>query len=336
MEGEKRLPFVCTVVLSYGLIDDTIQSLNSLQSLIAIQQQIIVVQNGALEDELNKIETLFPGIHIIRNGKNIGGAAGRNLGIRCAITYNPDYLFFLDNDATVASTALQELILVSEENPQAGFLGCIVYCKSEPKKIMSAGAFIERSLVDVHILQVDRKLKFFEVDYIPSCSMLVPIKTIALTGELDSRLFVYDEDLDWCLRGRKSGLKTLVVTKAAAYHKDTQQKIKHPMRIYYGMRNRLTVAKRRGLFLSIWEKNVLHYLFSASFKTLRSNSETSFMVFIAIWTGFFHFLKGRLGKGPHFLDRPAEAFSEVRVRRKLMKTPLYSALRYLKHLLLMH
>ena len=76
--------------------------------------------------------------------------------------------------------------------------------------------------------------------------MLIPMEVFNKIGEMDESFFVYDEDLDWCLRGRDVGYKVIVLRDAVAYHNSPGTKLIRPSRIYYGTRNRLILARKHG------------------------------------------------------------------------------------------
>ncbi len=312
-------PIVCSIVLAFGSESELFNCISALVCQEGIQQHIIVVQNGARLSLMDDLEETFSALEVIRNGENVGAAAGRNIGIRKAARYDADYIFLADNDAVVTPNAVHELVRASEDRPDAGFLSSLVYRKSQPEKIFSAGAFVQPPLDTIHLYQIDAGSTAIEVDFAPSLAMLVPMTTIRRVGLMDERLFVYDEDLDWCLRGCECGLKTIVITSSLAYHDTTPQKRASPRRIYYGTRNRLVVANRYGFFSSILEWKVARRLAQRFFGRLVQRGDLSFTGASAHLVAVTHFLWGRLGQCPSFLNHPYEGFVEGRIRRRLRR-----------------
>jgi GT2 family glycosyltransferase len=319
--GNQSPPLVGSVVVAFGSPEDTIECLESLGGQADARQIITVVQNGAPEAAMDRFERLFPAIHSIRNGENIGASAGRNLGMRQAMQHNPDFLFFVDNDITLAPNALQELMRAAQDHPDGGFISCTVYLKYDREKILSAGAVMRPPLEDAHLLEVNPNLKTYEVDFVSSCAMLVPAAMVEQIGGMDERLFLWEEDVDWCLRGRQAGWKTIVVTSAAAYHDvRPEEKNLSPKHLYYFLRNRLVVAQRYGYLSSLWQRKVFYPLLLRFFSTLFARTDLSITRALAFMTAIFHFQQGRLGRCPAFLDQNNDAFWERRVRRRLKKT----------------
>jgi GT2 family glycosyltransferase len=332
MNSPSKTPFVCSIVLAYGGTDGLFQCLESL-SAQGVTQQIAIVQNGAPESLLERIAELYPEVSLIRNGGNVGAAAGRNIGIKWAESYHPDYLFFVDNDASLALDALANLIRAARSNTDAGFLGCVIYRKYEPNVVFSAGALMRHPLFDEHISKFDPKLKSYEADFVGTGAMLVPFDIVKSIGYFDEGLFVNYEDADWCLRGKRMGLRTLVVTKAVAYHDVPRAKF-NPRQIYYTTRNRLIVAHRNRLFLSFKEKPVWQGIWSHGFKLILADDDAALTCATAYWLAVLHFNRGRLGECPHWMNIPKDQFAETRIRRRLRNTAPWQLARRVKHILL--
>jgi GT2 family glycosyltransferase len=319
--GDNSSPLIGSVVVAFGSPEDTIECLESLDGQVGARQIITVVQNGAEEAAMDRFESLFPEIRPIRNGENMGAAAGRNLGMRRALEHNPDFLFFVDNDITLAPNALEELLRAAREHPGAGFISCTVYLKYDREKILSAGAVMKPPLGDAHLLEINPNLKTYEVDFVSSCAMLVSAAMVEQIGGMDERLFLWEEDVDWCLRGRQAGWKTIVVTSAAAYHDvRPEEKNLSPKHLYYFLRNRLVIAQRYGYLSSLWQRNVFYPLILRFFNTLFARTDLSVTRALAFMTALFHFRQGRLGRCPAFLDRNNDAFLERRIRRRLRRS----------------
>jgi GT2 family glycosyltransferase len=319
--GNHSSPLVGSVVVAFGSPEDTIECLESLRGQTDARQIITVVQNGAEEAAMDRFERLFPEIHTIRNGENMGAAAGRNLGMRQAMRHDPDFLFYVDNDITLAPNALQELLRAAQDHPDAGFISCIVYLKCDREKILSAGALMKPPLEDAHLLEINPDLKTYEVDFVSSCAMLVPATMAEQIGGMDERLFLWEEDVDWCLRGHQAGWKTIVVASATAYHDARpEEKNLSPKHLYYFLRNRLVVARRYGYLSSLWQKKVFYPLLLRFLNTLFAKTDLSITRAMAFMIALFHFRQGRLGRCPAFLDQNNDAFWERRVRQRLKKT----------------
>jgi GT2 family glycosyltransferase len=78
--------------------------------------------------------------------------------------------------------------------------------------------------------------------------MLMSRIALEKIGLLDSSLFAYHEDVDWCYRGRKLGFKCIYVPYPEVWHKGGATSKKEgrmsPMHRYLGTRNKLAVIKK--------------------------------------------------------------------------------------------
>jgi GT2 family glycosyltransferase len=322
-------PRICPIVLGFG---DQKDMQKCVESLIAQKDveilKIIVVQNGASEDSMASLERTFSNVLVIRNVKNEGAATGRNIAIRASVKFNPDFFFFADNDAIFDNHAIISLVKASKENPDAGLLSCLVLRKSHPEKIFSAGGFVVPPLGAIHIYTINTTLSSWNVDFAPSIGMLFPIRTVKVIGLMDDRLFVYDEDLEWCLRAKKAGLNTLIVRDALAYHDITAGKMQSPKRLYYGQRNRLFVYNQYGYFDSISEPKIINQLVDGLGKTIfGGQGDLSITGAGAYLFAIFDFARKRYGSCPKMFERENTHYLEYKLWVYLRRTLLFTLLK---------
>ena len=69
--------------------------------------EIIIVDNASSDESVEIIASEYPNARLIRSSKNLGFAAGNNLGVKHA---NGQYIALINNDTIVAKDWLQELI----------------------------------------------------------------------------------------------------------------------------------------------------------------------------------------------------------------------------------
>jgi hypothetical protein len=81
--------------------------------------------------------------------------------------------------------------------------------------------------------------------------MFVSSAFVNEVGLMDDDLFLYYEELDWCLRGRKYGWTYTYCPKALVYHKqgasinrEKNSRGNSELSDYYAVRNRLLIARR--------------------------------------------------------------------------------------------
>ncbi len=261
-EMEKKThKHVGAVLLNWNGADLTIACIESLLSGSLIPDHIIVVDNASTDGSIDIIETKFQQVQIIRNTENLGFSGGNNIGIQQLIKMNVDYIWVLNNDTEVDGKCLDELVRVMDNEPNvSGCCGKILY--DNPRdKIWYAGSTLNNyTLKAKHRgeLEID-KGQYNDQDttpFITGCCMFVRKLAWEYTGGFDEQFFAYCEDVDWCLRARKLGLKLRYVPQAIIYHKvsatfkkTTTQKnggTSSPFAIYLGTRNRMFLIRKHA------------------------------------------------------------------------------------------
>jgi hypothetical protein len=216
---EKDLPCVWIVILNWNRPEDTMRCISSLRKLDYPSHRILIVDNGS-DDESVEIFSQLSNIDLLSNDENLGFAAGCNEGIKYALRHGADYTLILNNDTTVSTSMLSELIKVAETDPCIGITGPIIYYADKPSKVWFAGMRFQLGLYVVRKgLHLDPPIAPIEkVDFISGCGMLVRSEIWEHVGLFDPRFFMYYEDLDLCIRTKKTGYKIVCATQARMWH----------------------------------------------------------------------------------------------------------------------
>lgn len=94
----------CFVILHYRASNDTIECIKSIQKLEG-DYKIVIVDNASQNGSIERVEALFANndeIVIIKNTKNLGFAAGNNIGYAYARTQiKADMIAVLNNDIVI-------------------------------------------------------------------------------------------------------------------------------------------------------------------------------------------------------------------------------------------
>ncbi len=163
---------------------------------------------------------------IIKNDKNDGFAEGNNIGIRYAKnTFNPEYFLLLNNDTVVHSEFLSELVTVAEGDQYSGFVGPKVYYYDKKNTIQFTGGgdiYLSKGRTpriangEKDNGQYDRT---YEVGFVGGSCLLCKREVVDKIGLMDPKYFLYFEETDWCLRGKKAGFKSVYAYRARIWHK---------------------------------------------------------------------------------------------------------------------
>jgi GT2 family glycosyltransferase len=156
--------------------------------------------------------------------KNIGFAAGSNLGIKMAREQGCEAILLLNNDTIFGPDLLQGL-LDGLETHRCDMTTPKMLYYDEPNKIWAAGGHLNRWLAYRNVHDGQNKLddgSFDEprrVSFTPFCCVLMRSGVFDKLGSLDESYFVYTEDADYCLRAWRAGLSIWYVPEVELRHK---------------------------------------------------------------------------------------------------------------------
>jgi GT2 family glycosyltransferase len=209
---------VTVVLLNWNEWNDTSLCLSSLQHLDYPNFQVVVVDNGSKDDSAARIREVYPWVHLIENGKNLGFTGGCNTGIRHGLGQGADFIWLLNNDTTVDPGALSALVEKAETDPRIGAVGSAIYYMQQRERMQCwGGGYVNFWLgrAGHFIEQVDDD----EVEFITGCSLLISRAAIDKIGTLDEGFFIYWEDSDICFRLRRAGWRLAVAGQSKIWHK---------------------------------------------------------------------------------------------------------------------
>lgn len=283
------------IVVDNGSTDESIQKLEEYRrkptGAASLWSPELARGNPQQAEESNNL-TRF---RVYSNESNLGFAGGNNVGIKEGLLRGVDYILLLNNDTVVDKNFLKTLVRAGDSDKKIGILGPIVYFFDEPEEIWFAGGRINwirtrgthidykkpaeiypssearqlpgriekpenknaRVLGPPSPLPVKVKGRSNNkiVDYISGCCLLIKKEVIDQIGLMDEDYFLYYEDTDWCLRGKKVGYQCVLAPSAKIYHKVSQSvaKLSSLNYIYYHTRNGLRMAWR----MNGWPKRIV-------------------------------------------------------------------------------
>jgi len=156
-------------------------------------------------------------------------AEGCNIGIRYALAHmEPEYVLLLNNDTVVAPDFLDELVSVAEADPRIGILGPKIYYydfHGRKDVIWAAGGKVRwwhpwvYDGIGTNERDAPRYNRLGSVDWVSGSAMMIKRGTVETLSYLDPRYFFGNEDVEYCIRARKRGLKVVYVPTARVWHK---------------------------------------------------------------------------------------------------------------------
>ena len=245
------MPNVGIVISNYNGWQDTVQCLESLQKQTYRDFEIILLDDASTNDSVQQLQKhLTENTVFLPQEANVGFAAANNVGMRRALADGCDWVLLLNNDTVAAPDFLETLL---RETP-AGAVSCPkMLFLDPPDEIWFAGGELDRATGKVRHLGGHEKdgpafAEKKQVSFITFCCVLLPRQVIEQVGFLDETLFMYCEDVDYCIRLADAGVPLWFLPDARIWHK-AGGSAGGMLSVYYITRNTLYLTckgKSRG------------------------------------------------------------------------------------------
>lgn len=232
-------PTVLTVLLNYRTADMTLKALETaVQEMTDIAGAITVVDNDSRDGSYEKIRDTVQSrgwdrVRVVASGNNGGFGAGNNIAIRMGLPDGsaPDYVYLLNSDAFPEPGSVRKLLETMQANPRCGFAGGYTFGQdgayhntafrfpgilSEFES--SARTWPVSFLLRRFIVAIPEPKKSMNVGWLAGASLLIRRATLDEIGLFDERYFLYFEETDLCLRGRRAGWISRYVKESRIMH----------------------------------------------------------------------------------------------------------------------
>ena len=256
-------PLVSIITINFRDAATTSALLDSITKQSYSNIQVIVVDNGSLEEVSETFKAHYSEVEVIVSKENRGFAGGNNLGIQAA---KGDYLFFVNND-TVFTPDLIEQSLAAFTTDEIGVVAPKIYYFDQPEIIQYAGFTpINPLTARNQTIGKDEKEEgqhdvSNETPYAHGAAMMLRRSVVEQVGAMPEDYFLYYEEMDWCVQIRNAGYKIIYAPKAMIYHKESIAVGKmSPLKTYYLTRNRILFMRRNASRLS-WILFILFFSF---------------------------------------------------------------------------
>jgi GT2 family glycosyltransferase len=229
---------VSAVIVSFNtapLLERAIRSLlNSARLVDGIE--IIVIDNASDDGSPVMVREKFPDVRLVRLTRNVGFAAGTNMGLRMA---RGAQLLLLNPDAELLHNALPMLSNFLEEHPWVAAVGPrLIYPDGTHQD--SAFRFPNLGQIAFDFFPPPRRIRQSRlngrygktdtprtIDHPLGACMLLSRAAFDDVGLLDEAFFMYCEEVDWCMRAWERGWEIYHHPGAIAVHhsgKSTEQR----------------------------------------------------------------------------------------------------------------
>lgn len=198
----------------------------------ALPVEIILADNGSVDGTVAAVRESYPDVVVIANGENLGFPRPNNQGLRVA---RGKYVLFLNSDTIVGPGTLEACVAELDRHPTVAMVTCrLVYPDGRVQYEAGRRRYMLRHLLweafYLHVLFPHSRvfahqvmgdwdhLDTRDVDAISGAFMMVRRHVAEQVGGLPEDLFMYHEDLSFCLRVRKLGLRIRYLGSVETLH----------------------------------------------------------------------------------------------------------------------
>ncbi len=270
-------------IINYRTFEMTLRCVQSvLDDIGGIDARIVVVDNASGDGSAERLTEWraaqpddFP-VELVLSPTNTGFSGGHNLGMgACAA----DFYLLLNSDAVLRPGFCKAILAAAEAHPEAGFLAPrLEYDDGTPQ--VSSFRFhspLSELIRCARTAQVTRLLKSRDVsigtdpgaqriDWASFACILLRDAMVEALGPMDEGYFLYFEDAEYCLRGRRAGWSVVHVPQAVTVHYrggsgpvKALAAARKPLPAYYYASRTRFLYQAHGM-AGLWSANLLWYL----------------------------------------------------------------------------
>ena len=210
-------PSVAVVIASHngaGVLRECLDSLAASEHPVSV----LVVDNASTDNSV-AVSRSLQSVRCLPQERNLGFGAANNIGIRAALEDNADYLFLLNQDASVKPDTVGRLVDVARRHPQYGVLsplhlnadGSALDTRFKKNLAMAASEILSDRLAG-------RAKEVYPLEFANAAAWLVSADCIKRVGGFDPIFFMYGEDVDFVHRACFHGFRIGVVPSARIFH----------------------------------------------------------------------------------------------------------------------
>lgn len=242
------------------------QCLDSLAGQTFKAFRTVVVDNASTDGSVDRLESAYFNLTVLRNQTNLGFAAGNNQAIRQA--GGASLIALLNPDAIAHPDWLQRLVEAAHSHPEFALFGSRMFADVQHETLDGVGDAYHVSGLPWRVghgqTAGGRYLENHEIFAPCAAAALYRREVFDITGGFDEDFFCYVEDVDLGFRARLAGMRALYVARAEVVHLGSGLVGKHSdFQLYHGHRNLVWAFARNMPWPLLWAYLPLHLLMTA-------------------------------------------------------------------------
>jgi GT2 family glycosyltransferase len=217
-------------IVSYNAREELAGCLESIFASTRLESfEVIVADNASIDGTISMLAERFPRVRVIASPENLGFGRASNLLWPEA---RSSLVLFLNCDTLISERALDRLVAIARERPEAGAIGPrLLYPGGEIQMSYGAMPGIASELFQKlwnaayargkgPLRSAVRKRYSREryVDWVSGACLLTRRDLLETVGGFDESFFLYSEDVDLCARIRATGARILFTPEVEIVH----------------------------------------------------------------------------------------------------------------------
>jgi GT2 family glycosyltransferase len=219
-----RPPTICVITVSYRGAADTCACVRSLLAS-AVPVRIIVVDTTPNDADLQAALNFAPEVTLIRASENVGFGRGNNLGIDWALKHTScEFFFLLNNDAVIQTDSIKQLEDAMKVQIEVGIMVPRIAYLSDPEVLWYGGGEVDWRRVSAFTPGINRSatselaMTERDVTFATGCALFIRRSVLVALRGFDPRFFMYEEDLEFCLRANDKGFRIRYMPSSLILH----------------------------------------------------------------------------------------------------------------------
>lgn len=217
------MSLVSIIIVNWNGAEVLPECLRSLLGLNHKDIEIIIVDNGSTDGSVDIAREICGGdVKIVRLEKNVGFAAGVNIGVENAAG---EFVAALNNDMVAEPSWLDQPMTLFKDGA-VGIASCRQMNYYDRSKVDGLYHHITKDLIFMPVASgrvYQEDSRFSTPGYVISAnggSAVIRAKVFRDLGGYDANFFGYMEETDFCLRAFLRGWRCVYAPNAVVYHKD--------------------------------------------------------------------------------------------------------------------
>jgi N-acetylglucosaminyl-diphospho-decaprenol L-rhamnosyltransferase len=252
------------VIVTFRAGDAVMRALDALDTaareLEATELDVVIVDNASGDGTAERIRRHAPSARVVESPRNVGFAAGCNIGV--AQMHSADVIVLLNPDVEVRADFLACLSAL-DWPARVAARGPAVFdehgrveqsARGFPRArtgVLGRSSLLARVCPGSRLLRDDLRADpdagARVVDWVSGACLIAPAARLREIGPLDEDYFMYWEDADWCLRAKRLGYQILYDPSLVVTHRQGTSSAERPVAT--------TIAFHRSAF-RYWRLNI--------------------------------------------------------------------------------